>query len=325
MSPSTSSNAAPERDYVFNIVWTGDVFEQLRPFVASLIAHSGARFRFVVNYCTSRSIEAMTAYAERYPDRIVEVLDITDDRMVGHGLALHRTLQRRDDGEFFCFVDADIAASGPFVSDFAQTLRDYDILSSGAEVWTDDNVVPQNHLGVGIGGRHFYHPNGFVYGCPHLAMYRRAPLLDTMGRWNVHLGTRGDELDDSTAARLDEVGHRYLAYDTAKVVNILMQNDGYTLCHREHDSLTHIGGMSHYLSPPGKDQRSGEVGEPTWTTYDGMESRAGVARFTASMLQELLAGNAAPEIPRDIDDDLDGRLRRVHATLVDLIDNHGNG
>ncbi len=156
MPPTTpSSSASPERDYVFNIVWTGDVFTSLRPFVASLVAQSAARFRFVVNYCTPSSIEAMTAYAELNPDRIIEVLDVTDDRMVGHGLALHRALEVRDDGEYFCFVDADIAASKPFVSDFSEILRNYDVLSSGAEVWTDDNVVPENHLGVGIGGRHF--------------------------------------------------------------------------------------------------------------------------------------------------------------------------
>ena len=40
-----------EADLVFNVVWTGTVFPFLQYFVASQIAQSEARFRFVANGC----------------------------------------------------------------------------------------------------------------------------------------------------------------------------------------------------------------------------------------------------------------------------------
>ena len=48
--------AAPDEEFVFNIVWTGKVFTYLRYFVASQIAQSEARFRFVVNGCPPEKI-----------------------------------------------------------------------------------------------------------------------------------------------------------------------------------------------------------------------------------------------------------------------------
>lgn len=311
--------AAPESDFVFNVVWTGEVFSHLRYFVQSLMAESAARFRFVVNCCTPESTAAIEGFAGRHGDRVIDVLDVSPDRMVGHGLALDRVLEQRDDGEYFCFVDADIKASGPFLNEFAELLVDHDAVSSGREVWTDENVVPEDHLGVGIGGRHFYHPDGFVYGCPHFAMYRREILDETMSRWDVGLGARGSELPEATGERLTELGHRYMAYDTAKVVNILLQGDGHRLTHVEHPALVHIGGMSHYLSPPEWDTREGRDGEPSWTLMNGMEPRTRVARFTAGMLRELEAGRPAPEIPDGLDPDLAAKLVFVRDEMTDLV------
>jgi hypothetical protein len=78
---------ATETDLIFNIVMTGDVFKHLRFFIASLIGESSARFRLVVNSCTPESIELMDRFAADH-DRVVEVLEVSSDTMVGHGRAL---------------------------------------------------------------------------------------------------------------------------------------------------------------------------------------------------------------------------------------------
>ena len=62
------------RDFVFNVVWTGSVFHHLQVFMASLLHHSDARFRFVANACPPDQVAAMEAFAERWPSRVAEVV-----------------------------------------------------------------------------------------------------------------------------------------------------------------------------------------------------------------------------------------------------------
>ena len=50
-----------EEELVFNVVWTGDTFGLLRYFVASLMLNTAAKFRFVANACTDRSLSGMRA------------------------------------------------------------------------------------------------------------------------------------------------------------------------------------------------------------------------------------------------------------------------
>jgi hypothetical protein len=105
----------PDADFVFNIVWTQDVYESLQYFVSSLMGQSGARFRYIANACTPESVDAMRRFADRYPERVVEVLEVATGEMLTHGSALDLVFDTRDDGDFFCFVDADIKARGPFM------------------------------------------------------------------------------------------------------------------------------------------------------------------------------------------------------------------
>jgi hypothetical protein len=309
----------PDSAFVFNVVWTGTTFRYLQYFVSSLLANSGSRFRFVANGCSPESITMMEAFAAERPDRVLDVLEVSSE-MVAHGVALDATIRATDDGEFFCLIDPDIKANRPFVAHFSALLADHDAVTSGREVWTDDNVVPEGHRGVG--GRHFYDREGFVFGSPHLALYRRAALDDTMARWGVGFGSAGPDLSDQAKAALAAFGHDYAMYDTGKIVNILLQADGHRLVHSEHPDLIHIGGMSHYLSPPSWVQHEGEV-EPDWVKYPGMTSRFEVARFTARMLRALSDGQAAPDLPGGLEPDMEARLSLVRTEMIDLLERHG--
>ncbi|MEZ5178286.1 MAG: hypothetical protein R2746_08375 [Acidimicrobiales bacterium] len=107
-----------ESSLTFNVVWTGDVFTYLHPFVSSQLAWSRARFRFVANGCPPEQVAAMEAYRARHPDRVVEVMDVSPEVMVAHGVALDRVRAQRDDGEHFCLIDPDIKAGGPWLDEF---------------------------------------------------------------------------------------------------------------------------------------------------------------------------------------------------------------
>jgi len=307
-----------ESALVFNIVWTGTSFTYLRNFVASQIDRSGARFRFVANGCPPDQVALMEAYAAQRPDRVVEVFAACDD-MEAHGVALDAVRRARDDGEWFCFADPDILATGPYLDEFAARLEHgCDAVTSGRGVWRDDDVLPEGQLGVS--GEYFYAPDGFLFGSPHFALYRRAPLEATISRWDVSFASAGPGIRADTKARLQERKRMYLLYDTGKLVNIFLQEDGARLCHVEHPNLVHIGGMSHYLSPP--DAPGGSWDDATWPWP---VTRLEVARFTGAVLSALVAGRRPPALPAEVDPNLATRLEGVRAQLIALFETYGTG
>lgn len=313
-----------ESDLTFNLVWTGGVYRYLRWFVFSLLDQTESRFRFIANNCTPTAVAEMTAFADAVPERIVETVVLPVDRMVPHGTALDPILADRDDGDVFAFIDVDIKATRPFVGDLLPLLATHDAVTSGVEVWTDVNTLAEGELGVG--GRHFYAPDGFVFGSPHFALYRRSVLREVLDRWGIgiHAGGKGD-VPEATWARLVELGRDYMAYDTAKVLNILLQADGHPLVHREHEAMVHIGGLSHYLAPPQFDfateHTSGEFdGEPPWVRFQGVELRAAVARYTAAVLREVADARPAPEIPAGVDEATRTKLELVRHEVITMVE-----
>lgn len=314
-----------EQDLVFNVVWTGTVFDHLEPFVASQLAQGGARFRFIANACPPEQVAALERFADAHPGRVVEVLEVSTERMVRHGDALDEVLRTRDDGPWFAFVDPDIAALGPYLPRFLELLDHADAVTAGREVWSDHNVRPAEHPGVS--GEHFFDQDGYTFGSPHFAIYRRAALVDTMDRWSVGFANAGNDLTDAARARLDEVGRSYWIYDTAKVVNVLLQADRHRLVHEEHPALLHIGGVSHFLAPPSSApafrDRPPAWGEGSdWGEQPGQAARHEVARYTAAVLAAALAGDPVPDVPADADPSRVDRLHRVRTALVELVAVH---
>lgn len=318
-SPATA--VPDDRQLVWNVVMTGITFTLLQYFISSLIANSGSRFRLVANGCPPEQVHMMERYGLLHPDRVLEVLTVSSDAMVAHGVALDRVREHRHDGDWFCMIDPDIKANRSFVGDLAGLLADHDAVTSGKEVWTGDNLVPVGHQGVA--GEFFFDQDGFVFGSPHLAIYRRTALDGTSERWGVGLGSAGPDLRESARARLAEMGHTYLIYDTGKIVNALLQADGHRLVHRDLPQLVHIGGLAHYISPSEyrRDERDEEV--PDWTQWESMSVRHEVTRYTARTLERLVAGDAAPDVPSGLDRDVEDRLRLVRREIDDLVGRYG--
>src|SRR5262245_36644407 len=279
----------PESAFVFNIVWTGSVFPYLSHLVASQQRHSDARFRFVANGCPPDQVRLMEDFAATADGRVVDVFGPSTTR-TRHGAARDAVLAARADGEFFCSVAPDSLAEGEYLRAFADVLGGGCAgVTSGRGVWTDNVVVPAGHPGVP--GECFYSQDGFLFGSPHFAMYHRETLEDTMARWGVGFGSAGAE-DDRTKAALTAAGHDYIVYDTGKIANVLLQIDGKRLCHFEHDALLHIGGVSHYLSPPEhQHDPEGDGKEPVQKNWPWPKARYEVARFTGALLRSLCDGD----------------------------------
>jgi hypothetical protein len=311
---------AAEDDLTFNVVWTGGSFGYLQYFVASQIARSRARFRFVVNACAPSQVDEMHRAAARHPDRIAEVLVVTDE-LVGHGLALDAVRRCRDDGPVFAAIDPDIKANAPFVDDLLALLTgDVVAVSSATEVWSTTNVVPEGSWGVA--GEHFYDRDGYTFGGPHLVLYRRDALDATCDRWGVTLGSAGPEIPAGARARLEEVGRSFAVYDTGKIVNALLQADGGRVVQHELEQLVHIGGMSHYFEPSNQVVADDGTTRPQWARHENVRDRFLVARYTAELLDALRTGAPAPVAPDGLDPVLQAKMERVHAEVVDLMETY---
>src|SRR5690606_2098762 len=139
-------------------------------------------------------------FAADHTGRVVEIMEVSPVRMVKHGDALDAVYRVRDDGEYFGFIDPDIFATGPFLRMFRDALEECDAVTSGRELWSDHNVLPEGHIGVN--GEYFFDRDGFTFGSPHLALYRRATLDDTIPRWDVGFGSAGNDIPKRTRARL---------------------------------------------------------------------------------------------------------------------------
>jgi hypothetical protein len=314
-----------ERELVFNIVWTGDVFTYLQYFVKSQIAQSDARFRFVSNGCPPDQVAMFERFAAEHPDRVVDVLDVTeasDKTMVAHGVALDRVRRVRDDGDHFCLVDPDIKANRRWVSELAGLLSESCVaVTSGKEVWSDDNLIPVGH--VGVPGEFFFSQDGFVFGSPHLAIYRRAAVEETAERWGVGFGSAGPDLSDRAKKKMADMGHEYLVYDTGKIMNALLQGDGHVLVHRDLPQLVHIGGLSQYLAPVRWVTNQAGEKERDWKRFRDVSARYDVAEFTAQTLMARCEGDPGPEIPPGTDDTTRAKLELVQREVADLIERYG--
>lgn len=316
---ATSATSGPsEVDVVFNVVWTGTTFSYLRWFVASQMVHSDARFRFIANHCPLDQVVEMERFAARHPSRIVDVVVASEDRMIRHGDCLDLVLDRWDDGELFALVDPDICASGPFVSRMLHLLGDAGVLTSGSEIWTDSNVLPEGQLGVS--GEYFFDRDGYTFGSPHLALYRRSVIDEARGRWGIGFSTAAvADLSEPARQRLAEIDRPFLIYDTGKLLNMFIQADGSQLVHHELDEATHIGGLAHHLHPSGyTTDESGET-VPDWALWPGMAQRHEVTRYTTEVLRALVDGRTPPAAPSGVDKSMAAKLVRVRELLTTMV------
>ena len=312
---------AREVDVVFNVVMTPGTFRFLEYFTRSLMRQSEVRFRLVANGCPSEELQAMSQFAAERAPR-VEMFQLSSPTMQPHGAALDEVYLAFDDGGYFSFVDSDVKAKRPFMTMFLELLASADAVTSGNVAWSDDTVLPAGS--PDLAGRHAVGHDGFVYGSSFLAIYARGAVERVRQHWGVTFRACADEkLPAPAQRRLATMGRRFEHYDTAKVLNILLQGEGFALAHVDNPALVHIGGISQYLSDPsvlGRDSRTPASADPPvpWFATSGAgRDRWDFARWTAAMLRSLVDRAPEPDLPEDTQQR--ARASAVRQELIDLM------
>ncbi len=226
----------------FNIIYTPGTVRYLSVFVSSLLKWSACSFRLVSNGCPHperRYLQQLCADHQR-----LEYWTIPCNGTVDHGTALNY-LQAMTTEDHFCFMDSDIFATGEFLADFQPHLERVAGVFAGAPIWlkAGDETLPASfRIMSGLHGRM---EDGTCLGSSFFAIYDNHAITRFLQSTGVGFSAyKWSEIPVHLQQQLAARGWKKDSYDTAKVLNLLLQIQGHQLEFHENPAICHIGGVS---------------------------------------------------------------------------------
>ena len=233
-----------------NVIYTPGAVRYMAFFALSLLEHSACQVRLVSNGCDVTERRLLAQLADSQVD--MSYHEIPCPQMLPHHDAL-KHLHALSDGDFFCFVDSDLLATGPFMDELLPLIEGSSAVCSGAPVWVSprDQVLPKDFRMMS--GIHSRAHDGICLGSTFFAIYDNRLLTRVMQESGLGFNSyRWDEIPVAEKVLLAKKGLQHDYYDTAKVLSLALTVRGYPLAYRDSDYLHHIGGASlHELNDAG--------------------------------------------------------------------------
>jgi hypothetical protein len=226
----------------FNIIFTPHTAEYLSPFIHSLLKWTDCRYCIVNNGCNENDQNLLKTLCDSH-DRL-EYLTVSENKMIEHGIALN-WLQKNTRSPWFCFMDSDILATGPYMADITAYMSKCDVFSTGHPLWhtPDDITLPESFRR--LHGIHFGTSDGKCLGGTYFAVYDNEVLTEAMNSNGVDFRIyRGDSVPEQHRATLREIGLDKLEYDTGMLLMSLMYANGKRFCVEDLQAVRHLGGFS---------------------------------------------------------------------------------
>jgi hypothetical protein len=229
-------------DLQFNIIYTPGTARYLSPFVLTLLHWSDCRYRLVANGCTDEECQLLDNIAA-LDDRL-ELLIMPEKRMVPHGETLD-FLHARTNSDYFCFMDSDILAVGPFLDDFRDDLANAEVFSSCLPLWhKESDITIPNHF-EHMHGIHAYTTDGQTIACDYFVVYDNRAFVEARAATGVGLKVCSwEELSTKNKQIIREMGQQRSDYDSGKALTMLMAARGARVRYKQSDRLKHIGGFT---------------------------------------------------------------------------------
>ena len=228
--------------FSFNIIYTPGTVKYLYPFVSSLLKWSDCSFRLVSNRCRPDEIELLRRLCHQHSR--LELMALPFDRVIQHGQALSY-LQSLETSEYFCFLDSDILATDYFLPTFASYLDQYAGLFSCSSSWckAEEQILPASFQRMA--GRHNRTDQSVCLGSTYFCIYNNYLLTQIMQSTDINFNPYlWSEIPVQYQDELIKIGLDKAYYDTGKLLNLLLLQQGRLLAFRETTSLQHIGGLS---------------------------------------------------------------------------------
>ena len=238
----SSGPAMNTSELLFNIIYTPGSVALLSPFVQSLLKWSDCRYQLIANGCDNNEQRLLRNLANS--DSRLQYLCLSDTKMISHSDALDK-LQQDCNDEWFCAMDSDIFAQGPFLDAVAGAADGYNVITSCLPVWTTPGDATLKRAYKRLQGLHIRLANGLTVGCTYFVLYRnadvsRARALNGVG-FERYYWDKIPDRHQQTIRSLDAEKHDY---DTAIVLNMLIIAGGGKVTYLPLDNLKHLGGLS---------------------------------------------------------------------------------
>ncbi len=225
-----------------NIIFVRDTVQTCLPFLRSLIDVTSLPLRLVANGCEPYE-EQLLALACEESERI-EFHSLRSARTIEHGEALDQLLAI-ETSELFTFMDSDIFATAPVSMSDIEPLPGEVASSACLPVWHSEHDARMPVSFQIMGGRYTSSATGHFLGCTYLASYRSEALREVAASMSLSFRRyKSKDLPREILRKLDGMGLRKQFYDTAKVINIMLQHEGHKMSFRDVDGLVHVGGLS---------------------------------------------------------------------------------
>ena len=261
-------------DLQFNIIYTPYTTRSLSMFIPSLLEWMDSRFRIVANGCSPEEAQMLRDICAGN-DRL-EFLMLSEDGMMPHGDALN-WLHKHTDSKWFCYMDSDIIATGPFMDKVSAQLDECDVFSSGIPLWhaPEDIVLPKSFRRMQ--GSHIWTDDGACIGCDYFTIFNNELLTRIMKSSGIGFQIyRWNDIPAETQQILREMEMDKTDYDTGKVLTPLLLKQGARYAYEDLDNLRHLGGFS------------ASAGEGAAFIYRGGFDRLAVDLFGGMLARPLL-------------------------------------
>ena len=226
----------------FNIIFTPSTAEYLSPFIRSLLNWTDCQYRITSNGCGPDEQAVLKDLCDT--DERLEYLTISEDEMLQHGVALNWLLERTD-SPWFCFMDSDILATGPYLDTIAKYMGNYDVFSTGYPLWhaPEDITLPRHFRR--LHGIHFDTSDGKGLGSTYFAVYDKAVLTEIMNATDAGFQIyRWEQVPERHQKTLRDIGLDKLEYDTGMLLMSLMYAYGVKFAAEDIKEVCHLGGFS---------------------------------------------------------------------------------
>ena len=231
----------------FHIIYTPGTVRYLLPFVTTLLRWSDCTFRLIANGCAEAEQKQLQDFC--HGRRRLEYLALPTPTMYRHGAALNE-LQRRNQSPYFCFMDSDILACGDFMATFAGSLGRYAGIFSGIPLHCTEDDLMSRAEWSNVWGEQVLNPGGPIPGGSYFAIYDQRLITQLMRNTKVDFSAvRWPNLPSPVRRKLTAIGFEKAAYDTGKVLNLLLQAEDHKVIFQHSAQLQHIGGISLWATP----------------------------------------------------------------------------
>ena len=304
----------------FNIIYTPGTVKYLLLFTLSLLRHSSdCTFRILANGCTLSEVRQLTAFCAS--STRLEFANL-GPRLLPHASVLNQ-LYQQEDGDYFCFMDSDIFATGDFLPDFLAALDEHVAVFSSIPIWQTAEAATASADVQKLGGRYFQTADGFQLGVSYFGIYDNRVLNAFTQRTGVdfercawvregyYRKTPWGEVPEQYKPVLAAAGLQKQHYDTTKLLNILLQLEAQQrIAYLPVETLQHIGGIASNI-------KAGNPAVEQAHTPEQMIKQE-TCGYVLRVLDALFEQRDPPPMPAMNHPVIEARLHELTDTLVEL-------